>query len=95
VATFFFSALLFHWFTPSGQDCGLNTFIIVMTLVFAILFAIVALHPAVSNEFQLAENMPLFTLLCLLALHNNLQQIVFCLQTFFFFFLMKRKYSHD
>uniref|UniRef100_A0A7C9DIB5 Serine incorporator n=3 Tax=Opuntia streptacantha TaxID=393608 RepID=A0A7C9DIB5_OPUST len=50
VATFFFSALLFHWFTPSGQDCGLNTFIIVMTLVFAILFAIVALHPAVNGS---------------------------------------------
>lgn len=50
VATFFFSALLFHWFTPSGQDCGLNTFFIVMTLIVAILFAIVALHPAVNGS---------------------------------------------
>lgn len=50
VATFFFSALLFHWFTPSGQDCGLNTFFIAMTLIVAILFAIVALHPAVNGS---------------------------------------------
>lgn len=50
VATFFFSALLFDWFTPSGQDCGLNTFFIVMTLIVAILFAIVALHPAVNGS---------------------------------------------
>lgn len=48
VATFAFSGLLFHWFTPSGQDCGLNTFFIVLTLIFVIVFAIVALHPAVS-----------------------------------------------
>lgn len=48
VGTFVFSGFLFYWFTPSGQDCGLNTFFIVMTLIFAFLFAIVALHPAVS-----------------------------------------------
>nr|CAN80335.1 hypothetical protein VITISV_009414 [Vitis vinifera] len=46
VATFSFSGLLFHFFTPSGHDCGLNTFFIVMTLILAFVFAIVALHPA-------------------------------------------------
>ncbi|KAF4391825.1 hypothetical protein F8388_017420 [Cannabis sativa] len=40
------SELLFHWFTPSGHDCGLNTFFIVMTLISVFVFAIVALHPA-------------------------------------------------
>ncbi|XP_058105130.1 uncharacterized protein LOC131248731 isoform X2 [Magnolia sinica] len=47
VETFCFSGLLFHWFTPSGLDCGLNTFI-VMTLILVFIFAIVALHPAVG-----------------------------------------------
>lgn len=48
VATFSFSGLLFYLFTPSGHDCGLNTFFIVMTLIFVFVFAIVTLHPAVS-----------------------------------------------
>lgn len=48
VATFVFSGLLFHWFTPSGHDCGLNTFFIVMTLISVFVSAIVALHPTVS-----------------------------------------------
>lgn len=48
VATFSFAGILFYLFTPSGQDCGLNTFFIVMTLIFAFLFAIVTLHPTVS-----------------------------------------------
>lgn len=50
VATFSFSALLFHWFTPSGQDCGLNSFFIIMTLFLAIVFAIVALHPVINGS---------------------------------------------
>ncbi|XP_015570894.1 probable serine incorporator isoform X1 [Ricinus communis] len=50
LATFVFSGFLFHWFTPSGQDCGLNTFFITMTLILVIVFAIVALHPAVSGS---------------------------------------------
>lgn len=48
VITFSFSGLLFYLFTPSGQDCGLNTFFIVMTLIFVFVFAVVTLHPAVS-----------------------------------------------
>lgn len=48
VATFSFAGILFYLFTPSGQDCGLNMFFIVITLIFAFLFAIVTLHPTVS-----------------------------------------------
>lgn len=60
VATFAFNGLLFHFFTPSGQDCGLNTFFIVMTLILIFGFAVVTLHPSVGFVF-------LFPLL----LHNN------------------------
>jgi hypothetical protein len=49
VATLVFSGVLFHFFTPSGQDCGINIFFISMTLMLAFVFAIVALHPAVSS----------------------------------------------
>lgn len=48
MVTLAFSGILFHFFTPSGQDCGINTFFIVMTLMLVFVFAIVALHPAVS-----------------------------------------------
>nr|KJB67012.1 hypothetical protein B456_010G170100 [Gossypium raimondii] len=60
LATFGFSGLLFHWFTPSGQDCGLNTFLIVMTLILVILFAIVALHPAVGSSILPASVISLY-----------------------------------
>lgn len=50
VATFVFSGVLFHFFTPSGQDCGTNIFFISMTLMLAFVFAIVALHPAVNGS---------------------------------------------
>ncbi|KAF9613186.1 hypothetical protein IFM89_005957 [Coptis chinensis] len=45
IATICFSGLLFHFFVPSGHDCGLNIFFISMTLIFVFVFAIVALHP--------------------------------------------------
>lgn len=51
VLTFSFSGLLFYLFTPSGHDCGLNTFFIVVTLICVFAFAIVALHPAVSSWY--------------------------------------------
>lgn len=53
LATFVFSGFLFHWFTPSGHDCGLNTFFIIMTLIFVFVFAIVVLHPTVSFDWNL------------------------------------------
>lgn len=60
VATFSFSGLLFHFFTPSGRDCGLNTFFIVMTLILAFVFAIVALHPAVGGSILPASVVSLY-----------------------------------
>ncbi|ERN12372.1 hypothetical protein AMTR_s00025p00104130 [Amborella trichopoda] len=50
LATFAFSGLLFFWFNPSGNDCGLNVFFIVMTMILAFGFAIVALHPKVNGS---------------------------------------------
>ncbi|CAN8269606.1 unnamed protein product [Cochlearia groenlandica] len=50
LATYAFSGVLFMWFNPSGHDCGLNVFFIVMTMILAFVFAIVALHPAVNGS---------------------------------------------
>ncbi|KAI9161920.1 hypothetical protein LWI28_022024 [Acer negundo] len=60
VVTLAFSGLLFHLFSPSGQDCGLNTFFIVMTLIFVFLFAVVALHPAVNGSILPASVISLY-----------------------------------
>ncbi|URD93716.1 Serine incorporator (Serinc) [Musa troglodytarum] len=49
LATYAFSGVLFMWFNPSGHDCGLNVFFIVMTMILAFVFAIVALHPQASH----------------------------------------------
>ncbi|XP_042488503.1 serine incorporator 3-like [Macadamia integrifolia] len=65
VATFSFSGLLFHWFTPSGHDCELNTFLIVLNLILVFVFAIVALHPAVGGSILPASVLSLYcTYLC-------------------------------
>ncbi|OAY27866.1 probable serine incorporator [Manihot esculenta] len=50
LAAFTFSGILFIWFNPSGHDCGLNVFFIVMTMILAFAFAIIALHPTVSGS---------------------------------------------
>lgn len=50
IATYAFSGVLFMWFNPSGHDCGLNVFFIVMTMILAFVFAIVALHPVVNGS---------------------------------------------
>lgn len=50
IATCAFSGVLFMWFNPSGQDCGLNVFFIVMTMILAFAFAIIALHPKVNGS---------------------------------------------
>ncbi|KAB2611585.1 serine incorporator [Pyrus ussuriensis x Pyrus communis] len=72
LATFVFSGLLFHWFTPSGQDCGLNTFFIVMTLMCVFVFLIVALHPAVSGSILPASVISMYcTYLCYSALASE------------------------
>uniref|UniRef100_A0A1D1ZJV4 Putative serine incorporator n=1 Tax=Anthurium amnicola TaxID=1678845 RepID=A0A1D1ZJV4_9ARAE len=65
VATFSFSGLLFHWFTPSGHDCGLNMFFIIMTLFLVFVFAVIALHPAVNGSLLPASVISLYcTYLC-------------------------------
>jgi len=56
MATYAFSGVLFMWFNPSGQDCGLNVFFIVMTMILAFAFAIIALHPKVrESAFKLND----------------------------------------
>lgn len=62
IATFGLSGLLFHFFTPSGHDCGLNTFFIVVTLIAVIIFGIVTLHPAVSGSILPASVISLYSM---------------------------------
>ncbi|KAK9933494.1 hypothetical protein M0R45_020691 [Rubus argutus] len=50
IAAFAFSGVLFIWFNPSGNDCGLNVFFIVMTMILAFAFAVIALHPTVNGS---------------------------------------------
>lgn len=50
IAAFTFSGLLFIWFNPSGQDCGLNVFFLVMTIILGFTFAVIALHPKVNGS---------------------------------------------
>jgi len=72
LATFVFSGLLFHLFTPSGHDCGLNTFFIVMTLIFVFVFLIVALHPTVGGSILPASVISVYcTYLCYSALASE------------------------
>ncbi|RDX73820.1 putative serine incorporator, partial [Mucuna pruriens] len=72
VGSFAFSGVLFHFFTPSGQDCGLNVFFITMTLILAFVFAIVALHPAVNGSILPASIISLYcTYLCYSALASE------------------------
>ncbi|GER44043.1 serinc-domain containing serine and sphingolipidbiosynthesis protein [Striga asiatica] len=60
VATFSFSGLLFYLFTPSGHDCGLNTFFIVMTLILVFVFAVATLHPSVGGSILPASVISLY-----------------------------------
>ncbi|KAK3019853.1 hypothetical protein RJ639_004098 [Escallonia herrerae] len=50
LAAFAFSGIQFIWFNPSGHDCGLNIFFIVMTMILAFSFAVIALHPKVNGS---------------------------------------------
>lgn len=64
LAAFTFSGILFIWFNPSGHDCGLNVFFIVMTMILAFAFAIIALHPTVRIRFYSSIH-------CCLVEHRN------------------------
>ncbi|XP_047090654.1 probable serine incorporator [Lolium rigidum] len=55
LSTFAFSGVLFMWFNPSGQDCGLNVFFIVLTIILAFAFAVIALHPQVNGSVMPAS----------------------------------------
>lgn len=48
LATYSFSGVLFMWFNPSGEDCGLNIFFIVTTIVLAFAISVVSVHPKVN-----------------------------------------------
>ncbi|CAI0559752.1 unnamed protein product [Linum tenue] len=50
LGAFGLSGILFIWFNPSSNDCGLNIFFIIMTMVLAFSFAVIALHPAVNGS---------------------------------------------
>lgn len=50
IAAFVISGLLFIWFNPSGHDCGLNVFFLVMTMILAFSFGVIALHPQVNGS---------------------------------------------
>ncbi|KAK9992492.1 hypothetical protein SO802_027477 [Lithocarpus litseifolius] len=60
IIAFTFSGILFIWFNPSGQDCGLNVFFIVMNMILAFAFAIIALHPAVNGSLLPASVISLY-----------------------------------
>lgn len=50
IAAFAIPSVLFIWFNPSGYDCGLNVFFLVMTMILAFSFAVIALHPEVNGS---------------------------------------------
>lgn len=60
IGTIAFSGLLFHFFTPSGHDCGLNTFFIVMALILVFVFAVITLHPSVNGSILPASVISLY-----------------------------------
>ncbi|XP_031395247.1 serine incorporator 3 [Punica granatum] len=50
IAAFTIGGILFIWFNPSGHDCGLNVFFMVMSLILPVIFTGVALHPKVNGS---------------------------------------------
>ncbi|KAL8524788.1 hypothetical protein ACS0TY_014412 [Phlomoides rotata] len=50
LAAFTFTGILFIWFNPSGQNCGLNVFFLVTTIILGFVFAVIALHPQVNGS---------------------------------------------
>lgn len=54
------SGILFIWFNPSGYDCGINVFFIVMTMILGFTFAVIALHPKVNGSLLPASVMSVY-----------------------------------
>ncbi|GAB2295176.1 hypothetical protein Dimus_029350 [Dionaea muscipula] len=50
IVAYTLSGVLFIWFNPSGHDCSLNVFFIVMTMILAFAFGVIALHPQVNGS---------------------------------------------
>ncbi len=44
------SALMFHWFKPSGVDCSFNVSLITVALLLCVAFSVMSLLPAVTNN---------------------------------------------
>lgn len=50
LAAFTLSGLLYYWFNPSGESCSLNVFFITMTLILAVGFCVLSLHPKINGS---------------------------------------------
>ncbi|KAI4304100.1 hypothetical protein MLD38_039656 [Melastoma candidum] len=50
IAAFTLSGILFIWFDPSGENCGLNIFFLVMTMTLGFVFGVIALHPRINGS---------------------------------------------
>ncbi|XP_047336182.1 serine incorporator 3-like isoform X1 [Impatiens glandulifera] len=60
IGAFTLSGLLFFWFNPSGHQCGLNIFFIVITIILSFAFALIALHPQVNGSLLPASVMSVY-----------------------------------
>lgn len=58
IVAFTFGGVLFIWFNPSGHDCGLNVFFMVMSLILPVVFTVTALHPTVRITSLSYEVLP-------------------------------------
>eukprot|EP00897_Mesotaenium_endlicherianum_P004540 jgi/Mesen1/4113/ME000216S03366 len=66
------AVFLFHFFAPGGHDCQLNIFFITMTLILAVGFAIVSLHPQVNGSLLPASVIAVYCVyLCWSALSSE------------------------
>jgi hypothetical protein len=72
IASFVLSGFLFHWFTASADGCELNTFFITITLLLAVAFTVVSLHPKVNGSLLPASVISLYCMyLCYGALSSE------------------------
>ncbi|KAF7837226.1 putative serine incorporator [Senna tora] len=60
IGAFTVSGILFIWFNPSGHDCGLNVFFLVMSMVIAFAIGIISLHPQVNGSLLPASVISLY-----------------------------------
>lgn len=60
IGAYTLSGILFIWFNPSGEDCGLNVFFLVMTMILAFAFGIIALHPTINGSLLPASVISLY-----------------------------------